>query len=73
MGVAEPDVAATSRRIPGEQPWTAGLTRSQPNDQWADGRRYLGIDVLSRSRLALITSTTNQNQEATTTIGAISA
>jgi hypothetical protein len=29
--------------------------------------------VLSRTRLALITSTTNQNQEATTTIGAISA
>jgi len=34
-----------------------------------DGRRYLGLDVLSRSRLALISNT---NQEDTTT-GAISA
>jgi len=50
-----------------------GAVLAEQNDQWADGRRYLGIDVLSRSRLALITSTTNQNQEATTTIGAISA
>jgi putative transposase len=50
-----------------------GEVLAEQNDQWADGRRYLGIDVLSRSRLAQITSTTNQNQEATTTIGAISA
>ena len=50
-----------------------GAVLAEQNDQWADGRRYLGIDVLSRSRLALITNTTNQNQEATTTIGAISA
>ena len=50
-----------------------GAVLAEQNDQWADGRRHLGIDVLSRSRLALITNTTNQNQEATTTIGAISA
>ena len=50
-----------------------GAVLAEQNDQWAEGRRYLGIDVLSRSRLALITNTTNQNQEATTTIGAISA
>ena len=50
-----------------------GAVLAEQNGQWADGRRYLGIDVLSRSRLALITSTTNQNQEATTTIGTISA
>jgi putative transposase len=49
-----------------------GAVLAEQNDEWADGRRYLGLDVLSRSRLALITSTTNQNQEATTT-GAISA
>jgi hypothetical protein len=36
-------------------------------------RRYLGLDVLSRSRLALVTSTTNQNQEEAKTTGAISA
>lgn len=46
---------------------------AEQNGKWADGRRYLGLEVLSRSRLALITSTTNQNQEETTTVGAISA
>jgi transposase-like protein len=50
-----------------------GAVLAEQNDEWADGRRYLGLDVLSRSRLDLITSATNQNQEATTTIGAISA
>jgi len=50
-----------------------GAVLAEQNDEWADGRRYLGLDVLSRSRLVLITDTTNQNQEAATTIGAISA
>ena len=46
-----------------------GAVLAEQNDEWADGRRYLGLDVLSRSRLALITNT---NQEDTTP-GAISA
>ena len=50
-----------------------GAVLAEQNDEWADGRRYLGLDVLSRSRVALITSTTNENQEATMTTGAISA
>jgi putative transposase len=50
-----------------------GAVLAEQNDEWADGRRYLGLDVLSRSRLALITSTTNENQEAAMTTAAISA
>jgi len=46
-----------------------GAVLAEQNDEWADGRRYLGLEVLSRSRLALITNT---DQEDTAT-GAISA
>ena len=50
-----------------------GAVLAEHNDEWADWRRYLGLDVLSRSRLALITSITNENQEEAKTAGAISA
>jgi putative transposase len=59
-----PDCASIIRLV--------GAVLAEQNDEWADGRLYLGLDVLSRSRLARIISSTNQNQEATTTIGAIS-
>ncbi|MFT4084710.1 MAG: transposase, partial [Nocardioides sp.] len=48
-----------------------GAVLAEQNDEWADGRRYLGLDVLAKSRLTLIT--TNQPEENTTTAGAISA
>ena len=49
-----------------------GAVLAEQNDEWADGRRYLGLDILNRSRLVLITATTHQ--EATdTTSSAISA
>ena len=48
-----------------------GAVLAEQHDEWADGRRYLGLDVLARSRLALIT-TEHHRQEDTTT-GAISA
>lgn len=44
---------------------------AEQNDEWADGRRYLGLDVLAKSRLTLVTS--NDPEEDTTTAGAISA
>ena len=44
---------------------------AEQNDEWADGRRYLGLDVLAKSRLTLITS--NDPEEDTITAGAISA
>jgi putative transposase len=47
-----------------------GAVLAEQNDEWADGRRYLGLDVLAKSRLTLIT---NQPEEDTTPAGAISA
>jgi putative transposase len=47
-----------------------GAVLAEQNDEWADGRRYLGLDILARSRLVLIT---NDKEETTQTIGAISA
>lgn len=31
-----------------------GAVLAEQHDEWADGRRYLGLEVLNRSRLALI-------------------
>jgi hypothetical protein len=47
---------------------------AQQDTGQAEGRRYLGVDVLARSRMTLI-NTTEQNEEAITgdTAGAISA
>ncbi len=47
-----------------------GAVLAEQNDEWSEGRRYLGLDILAKSRLALIT-TTDDNKGAT--IGAISA
>lgn len=32
---------------------------AEQHDEWADGRSYLGLDVLAKSRLTLITTTTD--------------
>jgi transposase-like protein len=45
-----------------------GAVLAEQNDEWAGGRRYLGLEVLSTSRLPLIT-TTNENEEASPTVG----
>ncbi len=46
-----------------------GAVLAEQNDEWADGRRYLGLDSLAKSRLVLIAT----DKEGTTdTIGAIS-
>ena len=31
-----------------------GAVLAEQHDDWAEGRRYLGLDVLARSRMALI-------------------
>ena len=49
-----------------------GAVLAEQDDEWADGRRYLGLDVLAKSRLTLITTETTE-EEATTTTSAISA
>ena len=38
-----------------------GAVLAEQHDDWAEGRRYLGLDVLARSRIALI----NANQTTT--------
>lgn len=48
-----------------------GAVLAGQNDEWADGRRYFGLDVLAKSRLTLITTT--NSEEDTTTAGAICA
>jgi putative transposase len=51
-----------------------GAVLAEQHDEWAEGRRYLGLDVLARSRLTLITSnTTNKEDTNTNTTEAISA
>ena len=37
-----------------------GAVLAEQHDEWADGRRYLGLDVLAKSRLTLITTTTDK-------------
>jgi len=31
-----------------------GAVLAEQHDEWAEGRRYLGLDVLTRSRLTLV-------------------
>lgn len=49
-----------------------GAVLAEQHDEWAEGRRYLGLDVLAKSRLSLV-STTDTEQEDTTALGALSA
>ena len=49
-----------------------GAVLAEQNDEWADGRRYLGLDVLAKSRLTLITTETEQEAN-TDAVSAISA
>ena len=49
-----------------------GAVLAEQHDEWADGRRYLGLEVLAKARLTLIT--THPDKETSTDItGAISA
>ena len=47
-----------------------GAVLAEQHDEWADGRRYLGLDILHRSRLVLITTEPTQEDKPA---GAISA
>ncbi|MFC4904100.1 IS256 family transposase [Kocuria oceani] len=49
-----------------------GAVLAEQHDEWAEGRRYLGLDVLAKSRLSLV-STTDTGKEDTTALGALSA
>jgi transposase-like protein len=42
-----------------------GAVLAEQNDEWIEQRRYLGLEVLTKSRLRLISG--NRNEEVTTT------
>ena len=45
-----------------------GAVLAEQQDEWADGRRYLVLEVLGRSRLVLITTEGTDEKEDTGTI-----
>jgi len=47
-----------------------GAVLAEQHDEWIEGRRYLGLDALGRSRLTLVTT---EREEPTTNLGALSA
>jgi transposase-like protein len=49
-----------------------GAVLAEQHDEWADSRRYLGLDILAKSRLILIT-TDPDDAEQEDAISAISA
>ena len=49
-----------------------GAVLAEQHDEWAEGRRYFGLDILTRARLDLIDNP-DHNQEETTAISALSA
>ena len=51
-----------------------GAVLAEQHDEWTEGRRYLGLDVLSRSRLTTASDPAiSTDKETTTTIPALSA
>jgi putative transposase len=50
-----------------------GAVLAEQNDEWADGRRYLGLEILAKSRLVLVATDNPKTEEDNLMIGAISA
>lgn len=39
-----------------------GAVLAEQHDEWAEGRRYLGLELLKKARLTLIPGTTEQEE-----------
>ncbi len=50
-----------------------GAVLAEQHDEWAEGRRYLGLEVLAKSRLALVTTGQTPNEEEDLTPAALTA
>jgi transposase-like protein len=50
-----------------------GAVLAEQHDEWAEGRRYLGLDVLARSRLRPLTTDLDTDNAEEVTIPALSA
>ena len=50
-----------------------GAVLAEQHDDWIEGRRYLGLDVLARSRMALIITDENTTQKEDLTSAALTA
>jgi transposase-like protein len=52
-----------------------GAVLAEQHDEWAEGRRYLGLDILARASVTAVPDTTTSNEEVSTidTIPALSA
>lgn len=52
-----------------------GAVLAEQHDEWAEGRRYLGLDILARARLSTVTDAPPSTQEVSIpdTIPALSA
>ena len=49
-----------------------GAVLAEQTDEWAEGRRYLGLDVLARCRLNLVPDT-NTEEVTTSSLPALTA
>ena len=50
-----------------------GAVLAEQHDDWAEGRRYLGLDVLARSRIALINTDDTTTEKENLTPAALTA
>src|SRR5690349_11135077 len=47
-----------------------GAVLAEQHDEWTEGRRYLGLDVLARSRITVLTTDGNETPEVTPALSA---